>query len=304
MKNKKLLALATLILSANLYAEDVVELSEMTDSMIMPCSRTVPMTALTRVVIPIYPGRGINLTFPPDLDMNEATTTYMMSSKDVFDYAKAIPESNIVPISTARFSDSDIGAVRDFTISMKGFVISLGLKMDVDPQRHCTNVVFTLSEAERQRVEAEGRQRYQAMLEEQFKERMDKLDEEVTDRALLLVAGLVNETPERWTVKETGSVELDNGDEVELYVHDIQNFGPFYMMSVEITNDSTKLPLYISSVEVKGTEGKAIRGTIDAPKKMEPGQMAEAVYVSKDKIPPTSGVLSVKTDRGIVDVKW
>lgn len=298
----KAVGVSLLIMSGITNAE---QFNQLPNSMIMPCKREIPLEPLTRAVIHVLPGRGVNLTFPRELDMDASTTSYTMSSEDVLTFEKAINEANIVPIGFKKFKpDTDIGQVRDFTIATKSHVVSLGLSVDVDPSSHCTNVIFTLTEQERKRLEEEEKKHYKMVLDAQFKERQEALDKEVNEKALLLVTGLAEETPDRWRISEENTLETKKGDQVIGYVRDIQKFGNFYLLSFEIENDSSSIPVYVSDISVRLNNGKKLVGAVKNPKRIEPSKTVEVVYASQDEIPSTSAILALETDQGLLEVSW
>lgn len=298
----KAIGIPLLIMSSMTMAE---QYNQLPNSMIMPCKREIPLEPLTRAVIHVLPGRGVNLTFPRELDMDESTTSYAISSDDILTFEKAINEASIVPIGFKKFNPStDIGQIRDFTIATRSHVVSLGLSVDADPSSHCTNVIFTMTEQERKRLEEEEKKNYKLLLDAQFKERQEALDKEVNEKALLLVAGLVEETPDKWRINEENTLETKKGDRIVGYVRDIHKFGNFYLLSFEIENDSSSIPVYVSDISVRFNEGKKLVGAVNNPKKIEPGKTVEVVYASQDEIPSTSAILALETDQGLLEVSW
>lgn len=298
----KVIGIPLLILSSMAMAE---QYNQLPNDMIMPCKREIPLEPLTRAVVHVLPGRGVNLTFPKEIDMDASTTSYALSSEDILTFEKAINEANIVPIGFKKFNpETDIGQIRDFTIATKNHVVSLGLSVNVDPSSHCTNVIFTLTEKERKRLEEEEKKNYKLVLDAQLKERQKALDKEVNEKALLLVAGLVEETPDRWRINEEDMLETKKGDRFIGYVRDIHKFGNFYLLSFEIENDSTSIPVYVSDISVRLNEGKKLIGAVSNPKKIEPGKTVEVVYASEEEIPSTSAILALETDQGLLEVSW
>ena len=270
---RNLLGVALMMISGVVMAERVVELDHLPDHMVKPCHREVPLSRLTSAVVPVLPGRGVNLMFPKVLELSKDNVSVSLSSDDLLQAKPLMEDAAIIPIGFKKVDyQRDVGEVRDMTIALEHFTVTLGLTVDLDPTRHCTNIEFTLSEAQRKRVEQEHKERYQAALDAKFAQRMEQLDREVEEKALLMVAGLATDTPEQWRIKEASALELANGDEVELYVRDIQQFGGFYVLSFEVENGSRTQPVYISQSEVKaGTV--VIQGAMRLAKKLDPGEI-------------------------------
>lgn len=300
---KRLIAKCAMLVAVSGFAQaETVRLTQLPDELAMPCTRQIPLQKLTQAVVPIIAGRGVNLMFPKEIPISSETeTTYTLSAADVFQFLKASEGSNIVPVSIKQFS---VGAVRDFTIATRNFAVSLALKAETNPERHCTNILFTLTEDERKRILKEEKERYQAVLDAQYKDRMRQLDKEVNDKALLMVGGLAEETPDRWRVNEEGTLELKNGDEITAYVRDVQKFGQFYLMSMEVENESGSIPVYFSELSVKRDKTQPVNGATSMPKKLEAGKTAEVIFASLAEIPATDGMLIIKTDQGDIKVEW
>lgn len=301
---KKLITQCALLLAfgaGSAQAERIV-LNQLPDELAMPCTRTIPLQKMTQAVIPILRGRNVNLMFPKEIPLGDGSeTTYTLSADDVFSHKRASEGSNIVPIA---IKDWKAGALRDFTVATRNFTVTLALRADTDPQRHCTNILFTLTDDERKRILAEEKERYQNVLDAQFNDRMRQLDKEVNDKALLMVGGLAAETPDRWRVNEEGALELKNGDEVTAYVRDVQKFGQFYLLSMEVENDSGSVPVYFSELSMKRDKTQPINGAASMPKKLEAGETAEVIFASLDEIPATNGELVLRTDQGDIKVEW
>lgn len=284
--------------------EQVVELKRIPGSMVKPCERPVPLTELTRLVVPMFPGRGVNLILPRELDLRSEDVGYSMSSDDIITYKKMISGSSIVPLGFKAVDfKRDDGKIRDFTITTENFVISIGVQVDTDPSRHCTNIIFQLTEAERQRIEKINAERYQAVLDNKYRERMEQLDREVANKALLLVAGLATENPDLWRIKEEGLMELSTGDEIIAFVRDIKRFGDFYVLSFDIENESRSTPVYVKSAKVF-FEGREILGGWRLPKKIEENSVVDATFSTTEQIPSSGGRLVITTDSKPIEVKW
>ena len=299
---RSIVSCAMLLAVSGLAQAEIVKLNKLPDELAMPCTRPIPLQKLTQAVVPILVGRNVNLMFPKEIPMGPGTeTTYTLSTDEVFNLMDASEGSNIVPVGV---KTAKIGAVRDLTIATRAFTVTLALKVENNPERHCTNILFTLTEDERKRILKEEKERYQAVLDAQYQDRMRQLDKEVNDKALLMVGGLAEETPDRWRVNEEGTLELKNGDEITAYVRDVQKFGQFYLMSMEVENDSGSIPVYFSELSVKRDKTQPVNGATSMPKKLEAGKTAEVIFASLDEIPATDGVLILKTDQGDIKVEW
>ena len=205
-----------LLLSGALQAQTVV-LDELPKRMILPCEREIPVSKLTRAIIPMIPWRGINLAFPFELE--EGTTNYTLSGGDVWAFDKAMKGSNIVTLTFKKFDQNkNWGTVQDFTISTPNYVFSFALHAVKDPSEHCTNIRLTLSDAERKRLLKEKKQNYRETLDQEYAAQFAALDNTAEEKALLMVGSLAQRKPDRTRIKEEGSLRLSNGDELVVYV--------------------------------------------------------------------------------------
>lgn len=274
------------------------------DDLVMPCERRVQVEDITRLVVPMVPFRGVNLIFP--FDLNDATTSYAISSNLVWDFKEA-GGSRMVPVYFSNF-EGQWGELTDLTIAAESHIFSITLKADKDIRNHCTNIVFDFSEEQLKAIREGEKKEHLARLEEEFERRVKQLDEDAAERALELVGSLAKGRPSITGVHEYRSLSLSNGDEVELYVEEVQGWGKFSVIKAEITNDSKVLPLYIRKVQVGLGGGKERKKPISGysevdPKIRENGE-GNLTFTTTDNVPKTGGYMEVETDRGVVEVVW
>ena len=301
MKLTKAIGFSCLIFS-QLAIAGAVQVETLPDKYIMPCTREIPLKGFTKGVIPIYPMRMVNLTFPFPLEKEK--TNYAISSDKIWGFKKVFDGSNIVPIYYKEFDANDLGMVHDLTISTDQHIISLALRHGTE-EEHCSNIVFTLSEEEKARLEKERKEAFAAKLQEEYQEKVKQLEESAEDKALLLVAGLAKGDEDYERIKEEGVLELSNGDEVVSYVKEIQNYGKFRTLNFDIENNANSVPVYIKSLKVvREGETKPISGAVELPKKVDADRVAEVVFATREAIPTTGASLILETDQGEIKVSW
>lgn len=274
------------------------------DELVMPCERHVQVDDITRLVVPMVPFRGVNLIFP--FELNNATTTYALSSNLVWDFAKA-DGTRMVPISFASFA-GEWGELTDFTIATGDHIFSITLKADRDIRNHCTNVVFDFSPEQLQAIRDGERQEHLARLDEEYQAKLDALDEEASQKALELVGSLAQGSPSDSGIHEYKTLVLSNGDEVELYVQELQGWGKFSLIKAEITNDSQQSPLYIDRLVVGALDEngrkRPIVGHAEVPPRLDADDEGRVTFTTTSNIPETGGYMELETDRGSVEVTW
>lgn len=289
---------ASVSMSAGAYEDNVLP-----DSVVMPCERHVEVQDITRLVVPMTPFRGVNLIFP--FELNEASTSYSLSSDLVWDFREAAGTA-LVPIYFSNFSDQ-WGELADFTVTTGDYIFSITLKADPNLKNHCSNVVFDFSDEQIKKIREGEKKEYLAALDAQYQEKFAELDEQAANKALELVASLSKGNPSDTGVHEYNTLELSNGDEVELYIEEIQGWGEFSIILAEVSNDSQVSPLYIEDVEVgrlKNGQKASLNGHTDIEPKLSMDSVVEMTFTTTENIPETGGYMRLLTDRGVVEVTW
>lgn len=291
--------LATLVtVSAGAYENNVLP-----DSVVMPCERHVEVSDITRLVVPMTPFRGVNLIFP--FELNETSTSYSLSSDLVWDFKEA-EGTALVPIYFKNFSDQ-WGELADFTVTAGGYIFSITLKADPNLQNHCSNVVFDFSDEQIKKIREGEKKEYLAALDAEYQEKLAGLDEKAANKALELVASLSKGRSSDTGVHEYNTLELSNGDEIELYIEEIQGWGGFSIVLAEVSNDSQVSPLYIDEIEVgRINDGhkSPLKGHAEIERKLAMDSVAELTFTTTENIPKTGGYMRLLTDRGTVEVTW
>lgn len=291
--------LATLVtVNADAYENNVLP-----DSVVMPCERHVEVSDITRLVVPMTPFRGVNLIFP--FELNETSTSYALSSDLVWNFKEA-EGTALVPIYFKNFSDQ-WGELADFTVTTGDYIFSITLKADPNLQHHCSNVVFDFSDEQIKKIREGEKKEYLAALDAEYQEKLAKLDEKAADQALELVASLSKGSSTDTGVHEYKTLELSNGDEVELYIEEIQGWGEFSIILAEVSNDSQVSPLYIENVvvgRVNDGHKSPLKGHAEIDPKLPMDSVSELTFTTTENVPETGGYMRLQTDRGTVEVTW
>ncbi len=298
--------LSAVVFSPNAYALSDSEILSMIppDDKVAPCVRNIDTREITRAVISMEPFRSVNFIFPFKLD--DASTIYSLSSDKIWGYESAKGQK-IVNVSFKSFNNSDWGKVNDFSISTHGYIFSFTLK--AEPGKHCSNVVFTLSEEEKKRIEEGEQKKYLEAIKADYNQKFADLNLLAEQKALNLVASLAQEEPDSTGIHEEDSLELSNGDSLQVFADEILGYGKFNILKLEVKNGSSSSPLYIKSINVyqlseSNKRGKEIPGAIDFDKKMEPDSSQSISYATQKALPTTGAVLVVSTTQGDIEVEW
>lgn len=274
------------------------------DELVMPCERPVPVDDITRLVVPMTPFRGVNLIFPFELD--DDATTYSLSSNLVWDFTTA-QGRRMVPIHFAKFQDQ-WGEVADFTIATGDYIFSITLKADPSIKNHCTNIVFEFTEEQLKAIREGERKEHLARLDAEYEKKLAALDDQASNKALELVGSLAKGQSSSSGIHETNGLVLSNGDEIEIYVEELQGWGKFSVLTAEVTNDSRVNPLYIKKVTIGRLDDKGrktpIAGHAEIPPRLDLDNVVPLTFTTTKNIPKTNAFLELETDRGTVEVKW
>lgn len=271
---------------------------------VKPCERHVEVDKITRITVPMVPFRGVNLIFPFELDNSK--TVYSLSSSNTWNYNKA-DGSNLVAIHFSQFSNQ-WGELADFTIKHGEYLFSITLQADPNLKNHCTNIVFDFSEKQLKEMREKKKEEYLAKLKKKYERKMEQLDQEAESRALKLVGALAQTEADYSNIHTYETVELDNGDEIELYVTEMQDWGEFTVVKAEVSNFSGVNPLYLQDLEVGQLEDnggkRQLTGAIDMDQKLSPDGSGEITFTTQGDVPYTGAYATLKTNRGQVEVEW
>lgn len=304
---KKKLFTATALLTGLLLSHGLsanTSTSVLPDSVVMPCERPVKVDDITRLVVPMTPFRGVNLIFP--FELSDDNTAYSMSSDLVWDF-KTAKGTRVVPIYFQSF-DSQWGELTDFTISTGDHIFSITLKADPDIRNHCTNIVFEFTDEQLKAIREGERKEHLAALDAEYEQKFDDLEKMAEKKALELVGALSRGGSSDTGIHEYRVLELSNGDEVELYVEEMQGWGTFSLLLAEVSNDSEVSPLYIEDIKVGRINDKEQRIVLDGHAEVSPKLAVDSVgkvtWSTTENIPTTNGFMELTTDRGTVEVTW
>jgi hypothetical protein len=271
------------------------------ESVAKPCVKTVDLNRMTRMVVHMTPFRGVNLVFPYDLDKDK--TTVSLSSQNTWN-VNPPNGSNLLTVYFSSFQNN-WGELQDLTVKTEDHLVSIGLVADQNIVNHCSNIVFELSPEEAERIRSQKKAAYVRELDAQYEERMSQLDDEVHSQALALVGALSQEDIDVNRIKETKSMDLPNGDEIEVYVDRIERRRQFTMVLAEIENYSDVNSIYINSIKLlKGEAKEEIKGHVEFQQKLKPGELKELLFVSLTEIPASGARMIISTDKGDMEVEW
>ncbi|KAF0190538.1 MAG: Uncharacterized protein FD165_2619 [Gammaproteobacteria bacterium] len=274
----------------------------------------VALQEFTTITIDLVPDLGTRLVFPFVLDETgkDGAIPFTMNITNPVFHADRQPGRNIVVITAPPPADGGdmSGYLGDLFISVAGYNITARLRTVKDWRKQYDDVVFDLSEDDRQRLVDDEVRRRSGVIEEEFRRKQADLDKEAERRALAKVGYLAMQGARESRVREKAKQVFPNGDQLVLYVDTVRGYGPFSVIPVEITANT------VGAVQIIDTKlfGKA---SSDAPeqeipasyhmtRRLEPGDtITGSVSVDHPNIMDMYSLkLVVLTDKGTAELKW
>ena len=279
-----------------------------------PLIKHVQLQDFTTLTIDIVPDLGTRLVFPFVLDEQpkEGVVPYTMTlTNNVFKSDRKDGRNVLVLTAPPTKDGGDMsGYLGDLFISVAGYNITARLRTVNDWREHYTDIVFELSEADRQTLIDEEVQRRVQALEVEHQRKIEALDNDIDKRALAKVAYLALQTPDQDRVKEKTRAVLANGDRLILTVDSVMGYDQFSMVPFELeadTMDDLKIldaRLFVQAE--KDAPEQLLSTSIQIKRRVEPGERVQGVIATEQpKLMDYEAIkLVVLTDKGQVELAW
>lgn len=272
------------------------------DKIALACTLSVEVSPITRTVVRMTPFRGVNLIFPEKL-YNESTI-YSLSSNEVWSYTKA-SGTNIVPI-TYKTKDNVFGEIQDLTIATEDHVYSIALVSEPDIKKHCTNVIFRLSAAEKKRLELKKHKSTETALTKNYKEKLANLEGRAVVLSLQMVSEVALSKPSISKIFEESTLQFKSGSLV-VYVDRLMSYENFHLMIAEIKNTSRSESVSIDSLYVANFVSgidKPVPGYMTEVDSIDKNKSIKITFASAKNLSDMDKKLILKTNKGTVSVEW
>lgn len=284
------------------------------DSSNAPNIKRVQLKEFTTLTIDIVPDLGTRLVFPFVLDEQpkEGVIPYTMTiTNKVFQSDRKDGRNVLVLTAPPTKAGGDMsGYLGDLFISVAGYNISARLRTVNDWREHYSDIVFDLSDMDRQNlVNDEVKRRVQAM-DAEYQNKVAALDKEVDRRALAKVAYLTLEEPEEDRVKEAATTSFDNGDRLILSVDKVVGYGTFSMVPFELEADTLEdikiIDAKLFVQEEKASPEHLLPSSLQVKRRIESGDSVRGVIATdRSKIMEYEAIkLVLLTDKGQVELSW
>ncbi len=273
---------------------------------LLPCVREVSMTEFTRARVYMMPFRGVNLLFP--MKLHKDTATLALSTSLLIQYTA--PEgSRLVPLTFKTYQGNEKGEIIDFSIiTQDNYVFSIEVVVTDDPTWHCTNVVFTLSDKERKKLEARERENHHKALQAEYDRRFAELDAKAHKIALKRIGELAFVKPKTTNIYESGKLKRTGSGIIKGYVDKLYQYNEFAVLLVELENNLAQ-DLTLKSVLTGHTQGRdgslrSIQGHWEYTKTMAPKSSQLLTFTTLESLPTTGGAFRIDTNAGRMTISW
>ncbi|MDH5647370.1 MAG: hypothetical protein OEZ01_15275, partial [Candidatus Heimdallarchaeota archaeon] len=213
-----------------------------------PKSRKVDLNEFTKLVVELVPDLGVNIVFPFTLDSSKHKPPFIqrVTNKNIFNVSenKEIAGQNYITITVNKPADGGFvfdkhTYVGNLFLSVDGYHVSIVLKTTTNIKKHYTDIILMPSDKDRHYlIEKEVEHVRKAQIEE-YKKKIEKLDERAVSMALAQVGSILLEKPQKKNIKEELRGKISNGETVTLFVDKLLIYQDYVMMLYEVYNNTS-----------------------------------------------------------------
>lgn len=311
MKIYKLLSIGLALIGLNANAD-------LPSSLVAPNLTTkfnhVELKEFTTLQLNVIPDVGMQLIFPFLLDdpllspqikidlSNESgfTVPAIKQSKMV------IPNQNTLTIFANANTSATIGTL---FINVGGYNISVALRTVFNVKEMSPNVIFDISDDERNHLITHTVERYKKALKAEHDEALAKVEEQARNMALAYVGEVALAYPKTKKFISEFEIPLENG-RIVFYADRMLEYVNFSVLAFEIQNvnshDIVIKDISLTGYEDKKDAGKNIRGNFLCAEKIAKGETIKCSFTSTAPSAQLAQELeiNVTTDIGAGKGKW
>lgn len=279
----------------------------------MPKIRKEELKPITTIVADILPGRGVKLIFPWVLDKKSTELPFseQLTNTDIFE-VHVEPGQNHIIYKIKENNYNIEGELSDAFINVAGFHIDITLRVTFSRQKHSSNIEFYLNDQDRLELIERAVNRRKAALAREYEKKVEELDKRAETLALKLVGRLATGPADKHRIKVEEKATLENGDRIMFYCDKIMVYDTFYVIPIEVGNESDINPLYVQNISLEklGGDGKSsvpILSEFEVKNpKLETNGVTKGFIVTRDPALLSEGDTKavVFTDRGKCEVAW
>jgi hypothetical protein len=271
----------------------------------------------TSLSLQIMPDAGTQLIFPFLLDNPELNPPLKVKLTNSNGFE--------VPVEKSEFDDLIVGQntitilgkgianekpvyLGNLFISVGGYNVSISLQTTYKAKNNISNIVFNISNQDRNHLVEQSVKRRTKQLEDNYKEKVKALDQRASDKSLKHVSVMALEDIDETSFKM--EEDLDIGDKrLVVYIDKLFSYGDKYQVLLfELENHSSS-DFNISSISLSSVDEdikETISGFIKCPELIKSDTTHRCSFATTDKLIKTSDELkiSINTDRGEGVFQW
>lgn len=274
----------------------------------------VELKEFTTLQLNVIPDVGMQLIFPFLLDdpllspqikidlTNEGGFTVPAISQ----HKMVIPDQNTITIIANPNQSATIGTL---FINVGGYNISIALRTVFNVKDMSPNVIFEISEDERNHLITHTVERYKKALKAEHDEAMAKVEERARDMALAYVGEVALAYPKTKRFISEFPIALESG-RIIFFADRMLEYNNFSVLAFEIQNvnshDINIMDISLIGYENKKDTGKNIRGNFLCAETIAKGATIKCSFTSTAPLAQLAQSLeiSVTTDIGTGKGKW
>jgi hypothetical protein len=274
-----------------------------------PRSREVTLKKRTELTAYIVPDLGTRFTFPFILDEQDAYVPFTLDITNKAFVSKREPGRNYFVVTAPTRADGMM--LGNVFITIAGYEISVELRTTTELSKHYSDVVFKLSNEDREELIQQGVRQRTAALTAEYKKKFEDLDKAAEYKAIAHVARMSMKKPSNSRIKEDGKLKLPNGDSIKLYVDQAVYYDQYTVILFSIQADSDMkgvgiLDVRLFEVDVDGKQVRPLETYKEVPARLQARDEANgAVSMITTKFNPKNRLrLQLVTDKGNVEAEW
>lgn len=285
---------------------------------ITPQFKPVQLKEFTTMELKVMPDAGTQLIFPFKLDNPELQPALKirLTNSNGFevphtpeDIERYLVDQNTITI-LGKVNDQAPGAkyLGNLFINIGGYNISIGLRTTLNVNEHVSNIVFQISDKERDHLVENLVVRRTKELERSYQEKLKGIDNIAMEKSLSYVAAITGMGNKTTRFKEEGEIKLDD-TRLEVFVDKVMNYeNTFAVMVFELRNNSSQT-LQFNNIDIVSIEGdieKTISGSSKCVDDLTKGEKAVCRFATLDMEFPKAKKLRLKvnTNKGEGAFEW
>lgn len=288
-------------------------------SSLQPRYQEVELQPFTSLELAILPDVGTQLIFPFLLDNPELQPglKIRLTNSDDFEVphdAQAIKTllagQNTLTIMANADPDHE-GAIYRGTlfISLGGYHITMALKTTFDITEHTSNIIFTLTDEDRDYLVEQQAKHQTTLLEQQQHEAKQQMEALATQKSLAYIATMALHKPKKTYYREEQTIDMD-GHRVVVYIDRLEDYGGKYAILVFDLENKSAVDFSALSIDVMSINDRTERAVMGAYDCSAPTLRADKTlhcgFATTDRTidKATRLKLIVNTDRGQGSMVW